>query len=153
MLYKKKEASDRAHAAEVFLLLLLPLISYYTGFILLKFFYIADIAVNHHGVICIIDDKSRFPTIWFFDLFFLHVVNLNFIGTTHAGIISCKSGCFFECTVRKFIPMCFDNDMGSRSLFCMEPPVISDCKVECQFFILKIVLSDIHMITVTGNVM
>ena len=30
---------------------------------------------------------------------------------------------------------------------------ISDCKVECQFFILKIVLSDIHMITVTGNVM
>ena len=59
------------------------LISYYTGFILLKFFYIADIAVNHHGVICIIDNKTGFCAFWFFNMFFLYIIDFDFFAASH----------------------------------------------------------------------
>ena len=35
----------------------------------------------------------------------------------------------------------------------MEPPVITDSKMKCEFFILEIILSNIHMISITGNIM
>ena len=62
--------------------------------------------------------------------------------------MSSKSAGFFKGTVRKFFPICFDNDMGTRCAFGMEPPVISGCGVESEFFILQIVLSYIHMVTI-----
>ena len=42
--------------------------------------------------------------------------------------------------------------MGTGHFFRMEPPVISGCKLESQFIILKIVFANINIKTVTGYV-
>ena len=35
----------------------------------------------------------------------------------------------------------------------MEPPVIAFCKLKGKLFVLEVILSDIHMIAIAGNVM
>ena len=68
------------------------------------------------------------------------------------GIVSGKPSGLFKCTVRKLISVGADNNMRSGSIFCMEPPVIADCKFEGQPVVLQVILSDINMISVTGKI-
>ena len=86
-------------------------------------------------------------------MFFLNVVDLYFVSTTILRIVSGQTTCFFKGTVRKFIPAAFDDNVRSRSTLCMEPPVIAIGKRKSKFFILQVVLSNVHIITITGNVM
>ena len=41
-------------------------------------FKVADITVDDQRIIGIIYDKAGFCTLWFFDMFFLNIVNLYF---------------------------------------------------------------------------
>lgn len=85
-------------------------------------------------------------------MFFLNIVNLYFFSAPGLGIVSGKPSGLFKCTVPKLISVGADNNMRSGSIFCMEPPVIADCKFEGQPVVLQVILSDINMISVTGKI-
>lgn len=56
-------------------------------FFALFFFYLsdtADIRIDHHGIIGVIDHKTRFSAVYFFHLFFLDIVNLYLVCTAVA---------------------------------------------------------------------
>ena len=55
--------------------------------LILHGFYIADIRVDHERVVGVINYKSRSGPIWFFYMFFLYIINLNFIAATALGIV------------------------------------------------------------------
>ena len=87
-------------------------------------------------------------------MFFLDIVDLHFVCSTVFRVVSGQTTCFFKGTVRKFIPAAFDDNVRSRSTFCMEPPVIAiRLKEKVSSSFLQVVLSNVHIITITGNVM
>ena len=61
---------------------------------------IRNIRVNDHGIICIIDNKSWLCPVWFFDLFFLNIIDFYFFRITIFRIICSKTCCFFKSTIR-----------------------------------------------------
>src|SRR5699024_7597240 len=99
-----------------------------------------------------IDHKSRPAAVYFFYMLFLDVIDLGLFASPVFGIIGCQTPGFLKGTVRNLVAAAFQDHMGTRYTFCVEPPVISRGEVECQFFILKIILSYIHMIAVTGDI-
>ena len=96
--------------------------------------------------------QAQEMTVRFFDMFFLYIINLNFIAATALGIVCGKSSGFFKSTIRKFIPIRFDDDMGTRSTFCVEPPVTAICEREGQFIVLQIVFADVDVITIGRDI-
>ena len=85
-------------------------------------------------------------------MFFLYIINLYFVAASVLGVVGSQPPGFFEGAIRQFISITFDDDMGARRAFSVEPPVISRGKGEGQFIILQIVLANIHMVAVTGEV-
>ena len=85
-------------------------------------------------------------------MFFLDIIDLYLGSRVPFGVPGCQASCFFEGTVRKFTIFGADDHMGTSHLLCMEPPVISGCKLESQLIILEIVFSHIDIKTVTGYV-
>ena len=55
-------------------------------------------------------------------------------------------------SIRQFSSIGSDDDVRTRSLLCMEPPVIPNCKMESELVILQIIFTDIDMETVTGDI-
>ena len=85
-------------------------------------------------------------------MLFLDIIDLYLGSRVSFGVPGCQAACFFEGTVRKFTVFGADDHMGTSHLLCMEPPVISGCKLESQLIILEIVFSHIDIKTVTGYV-
>ena len=117
--------------------------------LILHDFYIADVRVNNERVVCIINHKPGFCSIWFLDMLLFDVVNLDFITAAVLGVISSQPSGLFKSTVRKFITIRLDNNMGTWSTFCVKPPVTAICKRESQFIVLDIIFTNVNVISVT----
>ena len=85
-------------------------------------------------------------------MFLFNIINLNLIVTAILGVVGRKLSGFFKYPVRHLAVLRFDDDVGTRCSFGVEPPVTSIGKMESQFFILEIVLSYINVISVTGQI-
>ena len=108
--------------------------------------------MDSQGVVCVVHDKSRRGPVWFLDIFFLQIINLHFLIFASFGVISGKHSGFLENAVRQFFIVGFYDDVGTRHSFCMEPPVISGCKLESEFIVLVIIFPNINIIAVGGAV-
>ena len=104
-----------------------------------------DIAVDHQGVVRIIDHESRLGTGRLFDLFFLDVVDLHFFLFPAFRIVGSQSARFFKSTVRQLFSLGLYYHVGAGDAFGMEPPVISGSEFEGQFVILEIIFPYINM--------
>ncbi len=82
----------------------------------------------------------------------LHVVNLHFITSTVFGIVRGQSPGFLKGAVRQLVPSGLYDYMGSRRSFSVEPPVAAGGEGEGKLVVLQVVLSYIHMVAVTGNI-
>ena len=85
-------------------------------------------------------------------MFFLHIVDLDFFTSPHAGVVRGKPSCLLEGRIRQFVTVRLDDHVGAGRLFGVKPPVVSRCKVKSEFIILEVVLSYIYMVAVTRNI-
>lgn len=99
-----------------------------------------------------IDDESRSGAVHFFHMFLFDIINLDLIIAAILGVVGRKLPSFFKYSVRHLTVLRFDDDVGTRCSFGVEPPVASIGKMESQFFILEIVLSYINVIAVAGQI-
>ena len=77
-------------------------------------------------------------------MFFLYIVDLDFIASSHAGVVCGKPSCLFKGCIRQLVAVCFYDYMRAGRLFGVEPPVISGGKIKGQLVILKIIFSDVY---------
>ncbi len=122
----------------------------YNYTLIADFFDSGDIAVDHQGVVRIIDHESRLGTGRLFDLFLLNVVDLHFFLLSAFGIVGGKSARLFKSTVRQLLPFGLYHHMGAGDAFGMEPPVVTGGEFEGQFIVLEIIFSYINMEAVTA---
>ena len=122
----------------------------YNYTLITDFFDSGDIAVDHQGVVRIIDHESRLGTGRLFDLFLLNVVDLHFFLLSAFGIVGGKSARLFKSTVRQLRPFGLYHHVRAGDAFGMEPPVISGGECEGQFVILEIIFSYVNMKTVAA---
>ena len=85
-------------------------------------------------------------------MFLFNIINFNLIIATVLGVVGGKFTGFFKYPVRHLAVLRFDDDVGTRCSFGVEPPVSTIGKMESQFFILEIVLSYINVIAVAGQI-
>lgn len=111
-----------------------------------------NIGIDHQRIVGVIYDKSRFSAGRFFDMFFLNVVNLYFFISSVLRVVGRKFSSFLKSPVWQLLAIGFHDDMRSRTAFCVEPPVVSNSEMESQFVVLQIIFSNIHMITIAGNI-
>ena len=100
----------------------------------------------------IVDDKTRFGTVWLFDIFPLEIVDLHFLLCPCLGIIGREPGGFFKSAVGKFSSFCLDDNMGTGSFFGVKPPVVAGSQFKCQFVVLEIVFAYIDVETVGADI-
>ena len=100
-----------------------------------------DVRCNGHGVVGVIDHKTRIGTVDLFHMFFLDVINIDLGGCTAFGIPGGEHRCFLKGAVRQFFISALYDHMGTRLPFGMEPPVVSCRDLKGEFFILDIVLA------------
>ena len=60
------------------------------------FFYSADIRIDHHRIVGMIDDKSRLCAVHFFYMFLFHIVDLHLFRRAVFGIVGGKARRFLE---------------------------------------------------------
>ena len=104
-----------------------------------------DITVNDQIVICVVYNKSGFASVWFLYMLFFYIVNFYFFTSPLAGIVGGKPSGFLKGSIRKFCSAGFYNYMGTGRFFCVEPPVVSRCKMKSELLILKIIFSNIDV--------
>ena len=100
-----------------------------------------------------IDNETGFAAVGFFNIFLFCVINFRFILSSCFGII-CSEFCrFFKSPVRQCVTAGFYNDVRTGKAFCMEPPVIAGGKAESQFVVLKVIFSNVNVVSVAAEVM
>ncbi len=111
-----------------------------------------NIGIDHHGVVGIVDHKSRFGSARFFDILLFRVVDLHFRLSSASGIMGGEPCSFLESGIGQLCAVRADNHMGAGLSFGVEPPVVPHSEFKGQFIVLEIIFSDIHMKTVAADI-
>ena len=85
-------------------------------------------------------------------MLFLDVIDLDLFLLAPLGVVGGKACSLLESAVGKVFALRFYHHVGSGDLLGMEPPVASIGKLEGQLVILKIILADIHVESVTADI-
>lgn len=100
-----------------------------------------------------VNHESRRGSGCLFDVLFLDVVDFHLVVVTSFGIVGGQGAGFFKETVGKVgAALCLYDDMGAGDAFGVEPPVVACCQLEGEFLILVVVLSNVNVEAVGGNV-
>ena len=99
-----------------------------------------------------VHNKSRRGSRNFLQVLSLNIIDFHFLISTSLGVVGGQRPGFLEDAVREFLSLSLYNDMGSRDSLCVEPPVAAVGELEVQFLVLIVVLSDIDMESVAGEI-
>jgi len=93
-------------------------------------FQTADVGIDGHRIIRIIDDESGFCAAWFFDVLSLQIVDFHLFLFPSFGIIGGQPGGLLKGAVGQLFSFRPDDDVGTGNSFGMEPPIVSSGKLE-----------------------
>ena len=118
---------------------------------LISLAYPGDICRGHHGIVGVVNDKSRSAACRLFQFFAQRVVDFDLRRVMGFGKMCREPSGLLKRAVWQFFSLPAYDDMRAGNIIGVKPPVVRPCHVESDFFILIIILSHVDIKAVGGN--